>query len=115
MPFAEELARGVEPLTYGLQNGRRWFSACRDVSLSKVVLRLQCRHVSLDGGVGRVFGRQNGRQKHRFRRPSRPVRGQSGHVAECRGMQDYWSCYAATCRWMSLLWWSKWWSVSWTY
>ena len=59
---------GIEPTTYGLQNGRRWFRVCRTVSLSKVLLRSQYRQVSLDVGVGRVFGRQNGRQKHRFRR-----------------------------------------------
>ena len=43
----------------------------------------QCRHVSLDVGVGRVFGRQNGRQKHRFRRPVNGFRELPGHVAEC--------------------------------
>jgi hypothetical protein len=54
--------------TNGLHTGRRWFRACRNVSLSRVLLRPQCRQVSLDVGVGRVFGRQNGRQKPRFRR-----------------------------------------------
>jgi hypothetical protein len=59
--------------TNGLQNGRRWFRACRSVSLSRVLLRSQCRHVLLDAGVVRVRGGQNGRQQHWFRRRHRSV------------------------------------------
>jgi hypothetical protein len=56
-------------LTNGVQNGGRWFRECRNVSKSRVSATPRCRQVSLRVGVGRVFGRQSGRQKLRVRRP----------------------------------------------